>query len=578
MAWNGKIQRLLHGLPVLAVSVVACATSGFVVAGTFVDDSTRPAVPAIVSVRIPTLEALARDSRTENDDVSKSLLNSNVTGKQTTVTETRLKITPGTNPLQFQLLTKGQIRSETTGVNPQAVVSSSGQHQFEIIKPLWFDGTVFRTQKSHGTIQAVQKPTRVRSAAGSRMPLLAPLGDQIAWNQVLRMQPQINQVVAEEVSRDVVPKIDRIVDQRFTDLGNRWTDLRQTLQRLLPAQSSPWRAAASQKVVHLWSEQVRNTASLSAVAPSTNVTLDDRFPELTEDEDVFISVSDELLTQAISALIPSGKKIPDATLSRIRTALQQARTGDLSDLMQLTQLRAESLSPDLPTLFSLEFDSQTPVEVHCREGQMHLIFRFRIHPKIGQVSGWMTATIVLMGRRLSQESWTVAVTTVDVVEQPPASSAGEATLRKPDERAADFVIPGTAAPIPFLKPITADEPATVDKPDAADKPVAADKPDAADEPVAADEPALVTEPVIADQPAKSSPSPGAPSFWPSLIQNSLRSSLQTSEPRPLPVEFPGPEIQERETQIRIARIVASRSRLQLVLQLQQLSASRPKTR
>ncbi|MEI7698506.1 MAG: hypothetical protein WCK86_01815, partial [Planctomycetia bacterium] len=80
-------------------------------------------------------------------------------------------------------------------------------------------------------------------------------------------------------------------------------------------------------------------------------------------------------------------------------------------------------------------------------------------------------------------------------------------------------------------------------------------------------------PVIADEPAKSSPSPraspGAPSFWPSLIQSSLRSSLQTGEPWPLPVEFPGPEIQERETQIRIARIVASRSRLQIVLRLQQ---------
>ena len=573
MAWNGIIQRLPHGLRFLAVSVTVCANSGVAFAGLLPEDSQRPAVPAIVSVRIPTLEALARDSRTDNEDVSKSLLNSNITGKQTTVTETRLKITPGTNPLQFQLLTRGQIRSETTGINPQAVVSSSGQHQFEIIKPLWFDGSVFRTQKSHGTIQAVQKPTRVRSAAGSRMPLLAPLGDQLAWNQVLRMQPQINQVVAEEVSRDVVPKIDRIVDQRFTELGNRLADLKQSLQRLLPARTSAWHAAASEQVVHLWSEQVRNTSSLRPVAPSTTLPRDDRFPELTEGEDIFVSASDDLLTQALTAVIPTGKHIPDATLSRIRSALQQAKTGDLSDLIQLTQQQAKSVSQDLPTLFSLEFDSRAPADVQCREGQLHLIFRFRIHPKIGQVSGWMTAKIALMGRRLSQESWTVAVTTVDILEQPPASSAGEATLRTPDERAADFVIPGTVAPIPFLKPRTVDDPVTSDEPFTADKPVVRDNPVASDTPARVDTPAQVNGPAIADEPVKSGPSPGAGSFWPSLIQNSLRSSLQTDEPWPLPVEFPGPEIQERETQIRIARIVASRGRLQIVLRLQPLPAS-----
>ncbi len=50
------------------------------------------------------------------------------------------------------------------------------------------------------------------------MPLLGPLSDRVAWNEVLRRTPQINQAVAEDVSRDVLPKINRLIDEDFASL------------------------------------------------------------------------------------------------------------------------------------------------------------------------------------------------------------------------------------------------------------------------------------------------------------------------------------------------------------------------
>ena len=122
-----------------------------------------------LSLRSARLQALVLDESAEQNPVRKRLLNSQVTGEQTTKTQTRLRIEPNSRPLKFELQTTGVVSSETTGLNARAIVDSSGQHRFEVLKPLWFDGTRFRTQKGYGVIQAFQWPQRVSSVVGRQI-------------------------------------------------------------------------------------------------------------------------------------------------------------------------------------------------------------------------------------------------------------------------------------------------------------------------------------------------------------------------------------------------------------------------
>ncbi|MFM8478068.1 MAG: hypothetical protein ACKOEO_19965, partial [Planctomycetaceae bacterium] len=90
---------------------------------------------AALTIRSAVLEQFLKDSRSEQQPVSKTLLRSEVTGCQTTLTNSQLHILPNSRPLQFEIRTHGTVSSQTTGVNPQAVVQSLGSHRFEVVKP-----------------------------------------------------------------------------------------------------------------------------------------------------------------------------------------------------------------------------------------------------------------------------------------------------------------------------------------------------------------------------------------------------------------------------------------------------------
>mgnify|MGYP003513299720 FL=1 len=120
-----------------------------------------------ITIRNTTLEQRLVRTRTEQEAVATNILNSDVQGQQTTTTETRLKVLPDQGSLRFDVVSIGDVSSQTTGVNRQAMIDSTGRHHFEITKPFWFDGRTFLTQPGHGTIQASQAPQRVVSAVGA---------------------------------------------------------------------------------------------------------------------------------------------------------------------------------------------------------------------------------------------------------------------------------------------------------------------------------------------------------------------------------------------------------------------------
>lgn len=351
-----------------------------------------------LGLRSERLQSLVLDDNLEQDQVRKRLLNTDVSGTQSTRTRTRLRVIPGTRPLKFELETTGEVVSETLGLNAQAVVNSSGQHQFEVLKPLWFDGSRFRTQKCYGTIQASQWPQGVSSTAGRRAPALAPLGDRLAWNQVLLMQPRINRAVAQDLSRDVLPKIDERVEVRFAEVQDRWLRLQSELNGWLPDQRVRWSAQATSGEVQLSAWSGNEPAELSGVTE-----------QVRESEDVSLSVSQSALGAVCNAVLDrelersGGRIITDRQLQGLRRRLQSGAE----------DVPVGAGDPDA-ALYSLEFTERGAAGVECVGGVLKLTLRLRIVPRAGLPSDWMLVVLNLQGEICGAGLWRVRVSAVDV--------------------------------------------------------------------------------------------------------------------------------------------------------------------
>ena len=386
----------------------------FATASAVAQQPSRPLVG--ISLRNAFLEGRFSRTRTEEEPVSKSLLGSNVTGTQSTVTETRLRIVPDSKSLKFELLNTGDVTSQTTGFNPQATVDSLGNHHFEVTKPLWFDGAVFLTLPAYGSVQAFQTPQRVFSTAGANMPLLSPLTNSIAWNQVRRRGPEINQVVAEDVSRDVLPKIDRIIDADIARLQRDWQTLQNSVDTAFNTRSLKWSARSGQRSIVVWAHETQDAPSLtdeSLVVPAVPREAVSR----SEDESAAFFVSEDAVAALVTQYFPRGLKLTDTQLQQLATAAGDIEQGDAS-LLTLQKIlgRICRLEPAESQLFTLEFSPDRPVEVRFADGDVRVSSTFQIHPRLGASSGWMTTTFNLRGKRLTSDTWTVAVRSVDVGE------------------------------------------------------------------------------------------------------------------------------------------------------------------
>jgi hypothetical protein len=469
-----------------------------------------------IAIRNAALEQRFRRTRNEQKPVAKSLMNSNVTGTQSTVTETRMRIVPDSKSLRFEVLNSGDVVSQTTGFNPQATVDSLGNHHFEVTKPMWFDGSKFLTLPAHGTIQASQTPQRVMSTAGASMPLLGPLTDRVAWNEVLRRTPQINQAVAEDVSRDVLPEIDRIVDADFAALQSQWRTLQEQVKATFPANRVQWAARSGTRTFAVWAQPelgARSAASLPAVP--------DEARGLTDAEEVVVFVSEDAVGSLVSRYFPGGLKLTDTQLQKIqqaRAASTESSPFSFAQVVQLlNDLRSVEASP--ASLFTLEFAKERPLEIRFVDGDIRVNTTFQIHPAAGASSGWMTTSFNLRGKRLSQNEWTMAIRSVDVGE------SAQLTSVDPDD---DFSLPS-------------DEPLYIPGSNQLDQ----------------------TEEI----PANDVTTVQAGTVWMPIIRNAAESLAEKIPPVKLPLEFDGTALVPESPRFRLGKIDAAGGMLRVALRI-----------
>lgn len=364
-----------------------------------------------IAIRNSTLEQRLVRTRTEQEPVATNILNSDVRGQQTTTTETRLRILPDAGGMRFDVVSVGDVSSRTTGVNPQAMVDSIGQHHFEITKPFWFDGTTFLTQSGHGTIQASQAPQRVMSAVGAAMPLLRPLSDRMAWEEVTRRQAEIDHAVAEDVTRTVLPKVDRLVDQEFAQAGRQLADLREQVGSTLGTTRMRWVARSSEASFSIAAIPQNPEAVESGLPDSLPVNV----PQLGDGEEVAFAISESVATALLEQYVPGGLVLTDTQVEKAAKVWNKA--GDekwsFASLMNLFQEIERHASAE-PKEFSIQLAKVQPIAIHFDRGDVCIETSFQILPKHAAPSGWMKTTWRMRGQGVSDDQWAVALHQVDV--------------------------------------------------------------------------------------------------------------------------------------------------------------------
>jgi len=368
--------------------------------------------------------------RTEEEPVVTNILNSDVQGQQSTTTETRIRILPDATRLRFDLISTGCVKSQTTGFNRQATIDSTGQHTFEITKPFWFDGSRFLTQPGHGTIRASQAPQRVVSAVGANMPLLRPLSDRMAWEQVHRRQAQINQAVAKDVSRTVLPKVDRIVDNEFAKLGRQLTQLQSQVESYLSEIPFTWTARSTDTSFAVAAvPQVSDLQAKESIAAAINL------PPLAADEEITFSISESTTTALLERFVSAGAILTDTQIESATEVWNQAGEDKWSfaSLAQL-YLQIQQNSSAKPKMFSIQLAKVLPVAVRFDRGFVCIDTSFQIVPTVGTPSGWMKITWRLRGKGISNDEWAVTLQHIDVGDLEESIPVG--TIKRSQSRVA----------------------------------------------------------------------------------------------------------------------------------------------
>lgn len=361
-----------------------------------------------VTIRSSLLNRFVEDQKIESDNVATRVLEADVRGVQTTATFVQLQSADNGRMARLNVIAQGTVNSNTVGYTPQARITTAGNHTFNVIKPVYFDGRKFLTKPAYGGLQVRQTPQQVSTRA-SGMPLIGPIGDQMAWNEVLRRMPQSDAVVVRRVADDVFPRVNQSVDRQLTDFNIKWGQLRQRLSRLTGTDRIDWSASSTDDS---FTTIVTNESVLSRTHdPDSQLTT-----ELTAAEAVAVLLSEDGVNHVLNTPALQGLVITDTALQQLVTAHKNAdhNNAGRSPARLLEMLQSLRDSSAAPMLFSLRLADSQPLGVRFRDGRLQLQFRFQIVPKSGDPSVTQLMTVQLKGRGNQSGGWALFVSDISV--------------------------------------------------------------------------------------------------------------------------------------------------------------------
>jgi len=351
----------------------------------------------VITVRTSLLAEFVNGQTVRSGNVATQVMGANVRGVQTTTTSVRLQSQQNADQARLNIVTQGAVSSNTLGLTPQARIATVGNHTFNITKPVYFDGTKFLTKQAYGSLQVQQFPQVVDTVA-SGLPLIGRIGNRVAWNELQRRKPTTDAIVARQVADDVLPEVNRSVDESLADLNRSWRSLRTTLDRLSGSDQIMWSASSTPDSF--------STSSRNGSIASRAVQTERLSAELAPQESLAVVLSQEGANRWLGRLPLAGATLSDTALQQIGEVLKEARERPAA--LSLLFGQGDLLAAE-PQLFSIRFATVEPLALEFSENLLTVRSKFQIIPKVGEPGVMQSVAVRLAGQSEGDDMWSIAV-------------------------------------------------------------------------------------------------------------------------------------------------------------------------
>ena len=166
------------------------------------------------------LNKIMSQNRRETGSVSEFILGAVVSGCQITDTTVSVNLKPSNTTARFDLQLQGNIRSNTTGVTPQATVQTQGNHTFTAVKEINFDGLAFSTKPATISVTPRNTTTGITTKL-TGVPILGRIANGIASQEIQNRSGETNAIAARRVQDGVLPRFNKEVDSSFATEGEK---------------------------------------------------------------------------------------------------------------------------------------------------------------------------------------------------------------------------------------------------------------------------------------------------------------------------------------------------------------------
>lgn len=292
------------------------------------------------------------------------ILGAEVYGQQQTRAVSQVRFSPHPSHARLALVLRGHVSNVTEGHTRQAVVTSTGSYQFELVKPIEFDGQQLITQSPAAFMQIDQRNRSVWTPV-SHLPLVGHIADTITYRAAQQRQPIARMIAAQKLTREIGPRFNNEVDTELSKANQAWLPQLRSMLGKLPVAN----ASLASRSTHGWLWV--GLAPSPSRSPATT-----RFPTPPVGG-ATVTIRDDLVNAALEALPLAGLEVSDTDLMRIPELLSSAK-GGLSDLTRLL-----SIEPRQPQSATLVLAGNQPVRVDFSGRSVTLELQCRIRPVVG---------------------------------------------------------------------------------------------------------------------------------------------------------------------------------------------------
>ncbi len=369
---------------------------------------------------------VARDE-TKPGEVRDFILGAQVSGRQTTATQVRLDLVPGTANARGVLVLNGTTESATTGVTPQAMVDVASQQQFVAFKEIFFDGMKFSTR--HAVVHVRAKNQTLGAVTPLTGTLFGGIANRIAYREAERRKPEAEAVARDRVAERVFPEFDNAIDQQLAIANDQ---LESKVRRLLRTAN----LMPTLQQVSTTDTTLNYSMQVATEAPTTSSPVFEGRRNV--DRGLSLMVHESLLNALVSRSGLKGMKTTDREIKALIAPFEYKNGKD--------ELDAAQPPVGLPgmdnVVTEIEFDESDPLTIRLEQGRALVTLRAKFKPAGQDVLPALAVTIPytneLIGDRFIVTPGKVQVAALDKDDEstiPPLamsllSNAIEASLSK----------------------------------------------------------------------------------------------------------------------------------------------------